>query len=309
MSTVSVVIPSFRGGRFLREAIASVQAQTLTDWDLVVVLDGCDDDLSDIEQSDPRVRIFRQRNRGESIARNVGISHTRSELVALLDDDDRMLPDRLLAQFRVMSDENIGFCHTQFRIIDENGVITGAGESKDFQYRDFLGENGAVLISTTMIRKSLIQEVGGFNSLLLLCGDLDLLYRIARESAVSFLPEELTEYRRHSSNLSLPVSGGEQLKLILMQHLYVLEPRGEVDIMKAIHRSLSLSPTGRAARAIRNAHLARTHHNYVAMLGSLGLAFLLSPRVTLRLGLRQARIDVFGKRPPTPTKETRTESH
>jgi glycosyltransferase involved in cell wall biosynthesis len=302
MPSVSVVIPSFRGGRFLREAIASVQSQTLEDWELVVVLDGCEDDLSDIEQSDPRVRIIRQRNRGEATSRNVGISYTKSEFIALLDDDDRMLPERLLTQFHVMSDESIGFCHTQFRIIDENGLITGTGESKDFQYRDFLRENGAILISTTMIRKALIQDLGGFNPLFLISTDLDLLYRIARESTVCFLPEELTEYRRHSSNVSYPVSGGEQQELILKQHLLIAEARGEVENVNAIQYRLSRTPTGRAARAIRNAHLARTRHSYVRMLGSLALAFLLSPGVTLRLSLRQARIDVSRKNPSTSSK-------
>jgi hypothetical protein len=213
-----------------------------------------------------------------------------------------MLPERLLTQFHVMSDESIGFCHTQFRIIDENGLITGTGESKDFQYRDFLRENGAILISTTMIRKALIQDLGGFNPLFLISTDLDLLYRIARESTVCFLPEELTEYRRHSSNVSYPVSGGEQQELILKQHLLIAEARGEVENVNAIQYRLSRTPTGRAARAIRNAHLARTRHSYVRMLGSLALAFLLSPGVTLRLSLRQARIDVSRKNPSTSSK-------
>jgi glycosyltransferase involved in cell wall biosynthesis len=131
MPVVSVVIPSLRGGRLLREAVASVQSQTLKDWELIIVCDGCEDDLSAIEKSDQRVRVFQQRNRGVSIARNVGIGHSRSELVAFLDDDDRMLPDRLLAQSGAMSDQSIGLCHTQFRVIDESGVIVEIGESKE----------------------------------------------------------------------------------------------------------------------------------------------------------------------------------
>ena len=85
--SVSVIIPSYRGGKFLREAVASVQSQTLQDLEIVIVLDGCEDDLSDIEQSDQRVRVVRQRRRGASIARNVGIAQANSELIAFLDDD------------------------------------------------------------------------------------------------------------------------------------------------------------------------------------------------------------------------------
>jgi glycosyltransferase involved in cell wall biosynthesis len=296
MPVVSVVIPSFRGGAFLRDAIASVQSQTLQDWELIIVLDGCEDDLSEIEQSDDRVRVFRQKNRGECVSRNVGIGHARSTLIALLDDDDRMLPDRLQAQVEVMKDESIGVCHTQYRVIDEFGLITGMGESKESQYRDFLRADGLILISTAMIRRELIQDVGGFNPLFLLSGDLDLLYRIARESSFFFLPEVLTEYRRHGSNLSIPVSGGDQLKLILRQHLISAEARGETDNVRAIRHGMPRVPAGRAARAIRYAREARSRKNYVGMFGALGLALVLAPRVTVHLSLKQARKELPGIR-------------
>ena len=78
MPVVSVVIPSFRGGAFLRDAIASVQAQTFEDWELIVILDGCEDDLSEIERDDDRIRTFHQENRGECVSRNVGIGHAEA---------------------------------------------------------------------------------------------------------------------------------------------------------------------------------------------------------------------------------------
>ena len=292
MPVVSVVIPSFRGGAFLRDAIVSVQSQTFQDWELIIVLDGCEDDLSQIERGDDRVRVIRQRNRGECVSRNVGIGHARSKLIALLDDDDRMLPDRLQAQVDVMNDESVGVCHTQYRVIDEHGNVTGVGVSKESQYRDFLRADGHILISTAMIRRELIQDVGGFNPLFLLSGDLDLLYRVARESSFVFLPEVLTEYRRHGSNLSIPVSGGDQLKLILRQHLISAEARGEVDNVRAIRHGLPRVPAGRAARAIRYARDSRSRKNYVGMFGALGLAFALAPRATLHLSLIQARNDM-----------------
>lgn len=288
MSTVSVVIPSFRGGRYLREAIASVQAQTLKNWELIVVLDGCNDDLTDVERADQRIRIIRQQNRGESLSRNVGIKHAASGLVALLDDDDRMLPDRLDAQLRIMSDANIGVCHTQFRIIDENGESIGMGTSKESQYRDFLRDDGAILISTAMIRKTLIEEVGGFSPLLPMAGDLDLLYRIARESTFHFIPEVLTEYRRHESNTwSNPSLGGEVRKAILRQHLFVAKSHDEMENLKSIRRGLSRIPTDRVGALFYRAHQDRVRHDFVAMTLSLAKAFLLAPAFTLKLSLRR----------------------
>jgi glycosyltransferase involved in cell wall biosynthesis len=302
MPTVSVVIPSVRGGVFLRDAIASVQAQTFQDWELIIVLDGCDDDLSAIEHSDNRVRVFWQKNRGESVSRNVGIGHARSQLIALLDDDDRMLPDRLQAQVEAMSDERVGVCHTQYRIIDEEGEIVGGGASRDAQYLDLLRADGLILISTTMIRRELIQD-----PLFLLGGDIDLLYRIARDNVLLFLPEVLTEYRRHGSNVSNPVSGGEQLKLILGQHLMIARAHGEVVNVRAIRQRMPRVPAGRAEQAIRYARDARSHKNYVGMLGALGLALCLAPTATIFLSMRQARAELPGVRSQASAIRTRVQ--
>ncbi len=287
---VSVVIPSARGGRFLRESIASVQSQTLEDWELIVVLDGCEDDLSDIERDDKRVRVVRQRQRGVSIARNVGIGHARSELVAFLDDDDRMLPDRLLAQFEAMRDETVGLCHTQFRYIDENGELIGPGFSREAQYSDFLRGDGKILLSSTMIRKSLIEEVGGFNSLLSLGEDLDLLFRIARESTVTFLPVVMAEYRRHGSNvwLDLPV-GGREIKMVLTQHMWAAEARGQAEDLKAAKAGMAEVMTGRASSAMFRASEARSRHDRLGQLSGLAESLFFSPIVTMRVVRRAFR--------------------
>ena len=290
MPDVSVVIPSFRGGRFLRESITSVQSQTLENWELIVVLDGCEDDLSDVERGDERVRVVRQRQRGVSIARNVGIGHARSELIAFLDDDDRMLPDRLSAQYEAMRDATIGLCHTQFQFIDENGTQIGPGLSRESQYRDFLRDDGKILLSTTMIRKSLLQEVGGFNSLLNLGEDLDLLFRVARESTVSFLPDVLTEYRRHGNNVWLdsPV-GGREIKLILTQHMWAADVGGKSEDLKAAKIGLSVVLTGRANSAMFRASEARSRHDRFGQLRGLAKSLLFSPIVTIRVVLKAVR--------------------
>jgi glycosyltransferase involved in cell wall biosynthesis len=291
MSTpdVSVVIPSFRGGPFLRECIASVQSQTLENWEVIVVLDGCEDDLSDIEQ-DQRVRVIRQRQRGVSTARNVGIEHARSELIAFLDDDDRMLPDRLLAQFGAMQDETVGLCHTQFRFIDGNGTPIGPGLSRASQYRDFLRGDGKIFLSSTMTRKSLVQEVGGFNSLLQLGEDLDLVFRIARESTVSFLPEILAEYRRHGSNVWLDSpAGGREIKLILTQHLWAAESQGQTEDLQAVNIGMNSVLTGRAYSAMFRASEARSRQDRLGQLLALGESLFFSPIVTLRVVRQAAR--------------------
>ncbi len=287
---VSVVIPSFRGGTFLREGIASVQAQTLEDWELIVVLDGCQDDLSDLERSDERIRVIRQRQRGVSVARNVGIQRARAELVAFLDDDDRMLPDRLQAQLRTMSDDTIGLSHTQFQFIDANGLVIGPGLARQAQYRDFLKGDGVIFLSSVMARRSLLQEVGGFSSILSFGEDLDLIFRIARESTLCFLPKVLAEYRRHGSNVWLnETSGGREIKQILTQHLWSAEAQHRTEDEKAARIGLATSLTGRANSAMFRASEARSRHDRKGQLLGLGESFFFSPVVSSRVVLKAMR--------------------
>jgi glycosyltransferase involved in cell wall biosynthesis len=291
MPTVSVVIPSYRGGPYLREAVDSVRAQTLEDWEVIIVADGCEEDFSDIEDGDARVRVIRQRNRGESISRNVAFGHARGDLVALLDDDDRMLPGRLLAQVEAMKDQSIGLCHTQFRVIDADGAVIGMGESRESQYADFLQTDGAIVLSSAMLRRSIVQEVGGFNPLLPIGQDLDLFYRVARESRLCFLPDILTEYRIHGNNVwaNSSSSSGQEIKMILAQHRMVAEARGETENLRAIRKGMKYVLPGRAQFALTRADKARERHDYKEAYTSFAKAMLIAPGAVSKVALRAAR--------------------
>jgi glycosyltransferase involved in cell wall biosynthesis len=293
MPTVSVVIPSYRGGPYLRESVDSVRAQTFGDWEIIVVADGCEEDFSDIEEKDRRIRVFRQRNRGESIARNIGIGLAESELIALLDDDDRMLPDRLRAQREAMKDESVSLCHTQCQVINSDGVVIGAGISRESQYLDFLRTDGRIVISSTMLRKSVLQAVGGFNPLLPIGADLDLLYRVAREGKVRFLPEVLTEYRVHGNNIwfNSSSSAGEEIRLILTQHRLVAQARGETETLEAIRQGSKYVLPGRAQFALQRADDARSRHDYRGAAFSFAQAMAIAPSAVPRVVARALRRD------------------
>ncbi|MGP8009194.1 MAG: glycosyltransferase family 2 protein [Acidimicrobiales bacterium] len=283
-------MPCHRGGPFLREAVNSVRAQTFSNWELVVVSDGSVDDLLDIEGSDGRIRIFRQPNRGVSIARNVGVRLARAELIALLDEDDRMLPELLSKQLAAMADDDVGLCHTQFEFIDEAGRVTKVGHSSDAQYRDFLRGDGRIRLSSAMLRKSVFFDLGGFNPLLPLVQDLDLFYRVARFHRVAFIPEVLAQYRIHESNTQANERlGGLELRHILRSHLIPAADQGEIENIRAIRRGLSIIPTDRGARAIGRVIEARSHHRRLELIRAYVGALIVAPRVTVLLTLREWR--------------------
>lgn len=95
---VSVVMPAWNCARYIRRAIDSVLAQTITDLELIIIDDGSTDDTTAAvgDYDDSRIRLLRSGcNRGPAWCRNLGMQAARGEWIALLDGDDWMLPDRL----------------------------------------------------------------------------------------------------------------------------------------------------------------------------------------------------------------------
>ncbi len=96
MALVSVIVPTYNRADTVKRAIASVQAQTFQDWELIVVDDGSTDDTSSlIAGLDPRMVVIRQENQGISGARNTGLTSSTGQYIAFLDSDDEWLPHHL----------------------------------------------------------------------------------------------------------------------------------------------------------------------------------------------------------------------
>lgn len=120
--TVSVVIPTRARPLLLRRALQSVQRQTAQSWEAIVVVDGPDPETEALlrEQTDQRIRfIVNETSLGGSEARNVGIRSATGDWIALLDDDDEWLPERLARQLDELPNDNdrplLAFCRTVVR--------------------------------------------------------------------------------------------------------------------------------------------------------------------------------------------------
>ncbi|MGH7451509.1 MAG: glycosyltransferase family 2 protein, partial [bacterium] len=102
---VSVIIPTFNRLKYLKEAVASVFAQTYAHWELIVVDDGSTDDTLHYVSTldDPRVRLVSETHSGNPARmRNVGVAHARGEYVAFLDSDDLWESDKLAVQLEYL---------------------------------------------------------------------------------------------------------------------------------------------------------------------------------------------------------------
>lgn len=115
MSTVSVVIPCYNGSRFLRATLQSVLSQTTPALEIIVVDDGSTDDSAAVAESfGPPVRVIRQANRGESVARNRAIAEAKGAWIGLLDADDIWEPTKNARQLETLSSagEDVVCCYS-----------------------------------------------------------------------------------------------------------------------------------------------------------------------------------------------------
>jgi glycosyltransferase involved in cell wall biosynthesis len=207
---ISVIMPCYNHGRFLPEAVASLQAQVCPHWECIIVNDGSTDDTAQVAAKlatdDSRVRLISQENRGLSAARNRGLAEARGQLVHFLDADDYILPEmyRKMAQmFQTRSDVSVVYCGYQFVTADREllNSIPALPESADV-FHDLL-ERNLWPCHAVMVRKTALDAVAVFDEALNACEDWDLWLRIASTER-KFVPVsgEFACYRRLSDSMS-----------------------------------------------------------------------------------------------------------
>ncbi len=123
---VSVIMPAYNAEEFLEEAIASVQAQTVTDWELLVIDDCSRDATSEIVRTiagkDPRVKLLQnEKNLGAAGSRNRGLDIFRGQYVALLDSDDYWYPKMLEKMIARAEDTGADIIYCAYELVDEDG--------------------------------------------------------------------------------------------------------------------------------------------------------------------------------------------
>ncbi len=227
---VSVVIPCYRAGKYLPEAIDSVLAQEsrVSPLEVVVVDNHSPDDetkrVLGLWRRDSRVRIVENaEDLGVSGGRNVGIGVASGKWVAFLDADDVWLPGALEARWQAIESEpEAEWIGADFRTWHEDGSLEETGH---YQKDDAVGrilapayKSGRVLrlsrpvsqflhfslawIGTVMVRRELLLRVGGFEPSLRLAEDVHLWYRLASVADFFFVPKITALYRQHPTSLT-----------------------------------------------------------------------------------------------------------
>ena len=227
---VSVVTPTYNSAAYLASTVESVRAQTFADWELVLFDDGSLDDSVTVSKEfsgmDPRIRVVLGKHGGIASARNGGFreTHPQSEFITFLDSDDTWEPDALtLLLDALKTHPGCPAAHGLARAVDLDGKQFVGDNLTDFmrhrreiwegRYRDVpisaptsfraeLVDNYVVTPGTSLIRRSLLDALGGFAPTLAVCEDWDMNLRIARRGGFALVNEVILNWRRHAGSVS-----------------------------------------------------------------------------------------------------------
>lgn len=208
---VTVVIAAYNSAHYIGQTLDSVQAQTFTDYEVIVVNDGSSDraELERILQSHPLPIIYiSQENKGVSAARNAAIKVARGEFYTQLDADDQWTPDYLEVQLGVLRD------NPDVALVYPNATIIGDGFDGTLEFMKVSPSEGdvnfaslvrqqCVVMTCVTARMSAIRAAGMFDETLRSCEDFDLWLRIVKNGGrVVYHRRPLALYRRHEGSLS-----------------------------------------------------------------------------------------------------------
>lgn len=219
MPKVSIVMAAKNYGKFLTEAVESALAQTVSDWELLIIDDGSSDDTQQVAArfTDPRIRCVKSDRLGQSRAKNLGIDLARGEFIAFLDADDAWLPEKLEKQLALMSPLSllgrgaggegctVGVVFSRRSLMDEASRPLPAKPPAPFPRGHVLSQmfsQNFVCFSSAMVRREVFSRVGRFDPQWDLAIDYDLWLRVARHYTFEFVDEELVRYRTGHGNLS-----------------------------------------------------------------------------------------------------------
>jgi glycosyltransferase involved in cell wall biosynthesis len=207
---VSVIVPAFNAASTLREAVESALAGSYGNIEIIIVDDGSSDPTAevavDLAANHTRVSLHRRENGGVSAALNSGLALAQGEYVARLDADDLWHPSKLERQVEAAQrNPDAAIIYTWVRYINGDGRFHRDGPPQRFPprslcrgiYESLVGGN-----SSALMRRDVVQGLGGYDETLSSWEDLLLQLRISADHAIDHVPEYLVGYRVRPGSLS-----------------------------------------------------------------------------------------------------------
>lgn len=235
---ISVVIPTFNGAIFLKQAIHSVVNQNFIDFELIISDDGSTDDSISIIRSfqDPRIFLF-QRNedqKGIFLNLNYAISKSSGEYIQILCQDDVLEQDFLTKQINSFAnDSNIGMVFSNVKVLNEKSEIFEL-DQETYRFResylmifpkvkslDYFTVYGCMPgnLSPVMLKRSAYEKIGPFNNNFPYAGDFEYWIRIGFEYDIAYNRHSYVFLRRHD---------GQASKTLIKKNYNLIKEIGEI---------------------------------------------------------------------------------
>lgn len=205
---LSVILAVSNGEKFIKSAIESILEQTFTDFEFIIVDDASTDAtpaiLEDLE--DKRLQIvINKKKKGLTASLNLGLKLAQGEYIARMDADDIALPNRFDQQIEVLEkQQDLALVGTGAELIDEEGKTIGR---KHFPasfavIKRVIMRFNPFIHPSVMIRRKVIEQIGGYDESLDGAEDYDLFLRIVKDYKAINLPEVLLKYRIQKKSVS-----------------------------------------------------------------------------------------------------------
>ncbi len=222
MPIVSVIIPAYNAEKTILATLESVQKQTVSDLELIVIDDGSTDrtvKLTDTLQ-DSRLKVYSYPNSGVSVARNRGIKHAIGDFITFIDADDLWTSDKLQLQLEALQkNPEAGVAYSWTTFINEKGTVLYHQEPIFYEgnvYPQLLVENFILNGSNVLIRRQFVESVGEFHAPLNYAEDWEFYIRLAALCTFVVVPKHQIIYLRSSQSAT---SNVEVMEKAIVSHI------------------------------------------------------------------------------------------
>jgi len=203
---VSVLMPVYNAGVYLREAIESILDQTYLEFEFIIINDGSTDNSKEIilSYNDPRIKYFENKENLKLITTlNKGLEIASGKYIVRMDADDISLPNRIEKQVKFMdSNPEVALCGSWFKAFGESNQIGKYATSNDDIRIRMLYQTQFCHPSVIIRKDILTQNKYKFDFNFIHAEDYELFVRISEKYKVANIPEVLLKYRQHVKNVS-----------------------------------------------------------------------------------------------------------
>lgn len=228
---VSIIMPSYNTANYISDSIKSIQAQTYSNWELIIVDDCSTDNSLDVIRSfnDSRIKLLsNEKNSGAALSRNYALREASGRWIAFLDSDDTWVPQKLEKQIKYMEERNYAFTFTDYRICLNGIWLPYISTGPDVVTKKKLYDYCYFSTITVMYDREKIGLIQIAN--LRKNNDYAMWFQAIEKSNAYRLPECLSYYNKHDGS----ISSGRKTKLIKWHYKLFRDGLGKNPVVSVI---------------------------------------------------------------------------